>query len=629
MKHVFRSIPFIFAIALAIHAQTPSPTLVLENEFLKLIVNNDVQDTGRFAIETTQGDPLNPLDDNQSLIYGRPVPWTSYTTLLIDNTEYVFGGPSKKMSRRTGKEFQIGDKIAQVRNDNAILTDYRMGPVSVQQRLSFFRTPSTRVKDSVLIDYKITNRSDTAVTVGLRLMLDTKLGSNDGAPFRIGTRAITSEIRVPKSELFPYWQTFDNLTTPTVIAQGTLESPEDGLVPPDTIILANWGSLADNPWNVDYTEGRSFIRTGEEEKDTALGMYWEPIQLAPHQTTHIRTVYGLGGLTVAPGDLSLGMSSPVEATIGARRELLIMGYVTNTGGFDSYDTVVDFSFPRGMVPTKGDTRFKLGQLKVGETRQIPLKVIVKQGDPGPSPIILHVTSSTLAPNQLQRLINLSAPGAADARVVLPALVNTRSQRYVTASVVVSNPGHLPLENVAVTLIASKGTSWFEVPTKSIASLAAGRTSTINWVIGPLSDDIASLDIKTVVTSFGLNPKTIEKKMSLEQDIPTLKGSLSHTSLKVGDYGYITIASTRPGAPVSGDVQIEGSSINPTRLTPDAWVTTKFQATSTQLPIPTIDVPKDRSGSIVRWHFKAIAPGTSQVIIQSGAQSQSYSIIVIP
>ena len=42
-------------------------TLFIENEFIKIIVNN--QDAiGRFAIETTQGDPNNSLDNNQSLI---------------------------------------------------------------------------------------------------------------------------------------------------------------------------------------------------------------------------------------------------------------------------------------------------------------------------------------------------------------------------------------------------------------------------------------------------------------------------------------------------------------------------------------------------------------------------------
>lgn len=198
--------------------------LTIGNEFIKIVVNQNAQDQGRFAIETTSGDPGNPSDNEQSLIYGRPIPWTSYTTLRIDDDDYIFGGPSRKLEKRTGKELQTGTPIRQVTTDDRIITDFDYDGITARQVLSFFRTPTTRVKDSALIEYEITNKTKKSITLGIRVMLDTKLGSNDGAPFRIGSRAITSEILVPKADLLPYWQTFDSLTAPTVVAQGTLES---------------------------------------------------------------------------------------------------------------------------------------------------------------------------------------------------------------------------------------------------------------------------------------------------------------------------------------------------------------------------------------------------------------------
>ena len=64
-----------------VQAETAS-FLDLSNEFIRIIVNNQDDNIGRFAIETTQGSPLNKQDDFQSLIYGRPLPWTSFTSIF-------------------------------------------------------------------------------------------------------------------------------------------------------------------------------------------------------------------------------------------------------------------------------------------------------------------------------------------------------------------------------------------------------------------------------------------------------------------------------------------------------------------------------------------------------------------
>ena len=75
---------------------------VLENEFIKIILNKGPQDQGRFSIETTNGDPLNLSDNNQLLIYGRPIPWTSYTTIKIDDQN--FEAPVKKHNAELEKK---------------------------------------------------------------------------------------------------------------------------------------------------------------------------------------------------------------------------------------------------------------------------------------------------------------------------------------------------------------------------------------------------------------------------------------------------------------------------------------------------------------------------------------------
>ena len=70
--------------------------VVLENEFIAIIVNARDESDGRFSVNTTGGDPERLGDENRPLIYGttdNPGPVTSYTTVRIDGREYALAGP--------------------------------------------------------------------------------------------------------------------------------------------------------------------------------------------------------------------------------------------------------------------------------------------------------------------------------------------------------------------------------------------------------------------------------------------------------------------------------------------------------------------------------------------------------
>lgn len=73
--------------------------LRLGNDYVVIVVNMDENAMGRFAIETTGGAPFQDNDDNKPLIYGRPKPWTSYTTIWLNNKNYIFGGETGRKSR--------------------------------------------------------------------------------------------------------------------------------------------------------------------------------------------------------------------------------------------------------------------------------------------------------------------------------------------------------------------------------------------------------------------------------------------------------------------------------------------------------------------------------------------------
>ena len=95
MKTIFF---WLIAILIPLSAQSLN---IVENEFIKIIVGPEGFDYPRFSIETTGGDPSRDEDDNLPLIYGRPKPWTSYTSIAINNDVYGFGNQTKKRSGKT------------------------------------------------------------------------------------------------------------------------------------------------------------------------------------------------------------------------------------------------------------------------------------------------------------------------------------------------------------------------------------------------------------------------------------------------------------------------------------------------------------------------------------------------
>ena len=451
-------------------------TLFLANEFLRVDVNNRDYHTGRFSIQTTQGNPATPLDDAQPLSLGKPYPWSSYTTFLIDNNPVVFGG---KASKRAGKNSIVGTVTRQTVLNDTIETTVQYNAITLTQTIRLVRNPSTLVKDLVLIEYTMHNTDTSPHTIGTRIMIDTWLGSNDAAPFRVGSRAIQSETRLDDPSI-DYWQTFDNLSAPTVIAQGILRNTQLALTPPDRTAYVNWGTLADALWEFPYIEGRSFIRAGESEPDTALALYWNPITLPPNGTRTVRTAYGLGGVTLSPGALSLGLTAPAEYYFNDTEPIPVVAYIQNSGGFDSSNTELSLVIPDGFALVSGTATPSIGWLPVNETRQFAFKLQPKTQGKGPHTLILNATSSTLPSNTTHRTLALITPPIPSHTLTIEQL----AARYYKITAVVNNDSPHTLFELTYHLALPKGIqlAWFESNKKPILAFPDTSQHTLTWVV---------------------------------------------------------------------------------------------------------------------------------------------------
>lgn len=78
--------------------------------------------------------------------------------------------------------------------------------VDVTQELSIIENSATGRDDVVKIKYIVKNDTEYAKQVGIRIMMDTMLGGNDAAPFRVNGSDVTTETVYSGSNIPQIWQ---------------------------------------------------------------------------------------------------------------------------------------------------------------------------------------------------------------------------------------------------------------------------------------------------------------------------------------------------------------------------------------------------------------------------------------
>ncbi len=638
------SLVFVMHIGPSVLAQAGSvagsadSTVGIQNEFIKVVVNNQDEDKGRFAIETTGGDPKNPLSKNQSLIFGRPIPWTSYTTVLIDDKAYVFGGINKKMAKRAGKNFEFGHVSHQtLTQDGVVITECLFGAVRVRQKLSIVRNPLTGIKDTGLIQYDVDNQDNASHTVGLRLMVDTKLGLNDGAPFRIGSQSVESERRFSGDQVQDFWQAFDQLLSPNVVAQGTVSLLEKGVYPPHELLLANWGTLADYPWHFPYEEGRSFVRDGEEEKDTALAMWWEPVTLAPAQEHVIKTLYGLGGLSVSKGALSLGLASPEKVYATSKKEVLVVGYLSNTSSYEARDVELSFVLPEGLTLSSGALKTTIDVLPSGYTKQIPIKLKTDGKAFGNQTLKFSVTSSTFDSNQISRPIYIFGAPELQVDMRCAQRVVVSENFYVTVAVDVQNKSVLPVENVAIHLNTDSilEIPRFELPTRVLSKISPQQSQTVTWKVKVARPGNRESILSATVASPVTLPKTVSHKVMLNVVTQDIRLTSSQEDVMVGEYLYVAPVAhyVDPFFDRSWRISWDPNQVQMVRFSPDEWMISQednhVSLSSEMQFLHYRLVQGKKENRFGKLRFKALRPGLSDIVLWEKGQAYPVQVNIIP
>lgn len=465
--------------------------LRMSNEYIVIVINQNNNSKGRFAVETTGGAPYKESDKNKPLVYGRPNPWTSYTTIRIDGENYVFGGETE---RRAGKDANYGEVIKEPEvEDETIKSSYKINDITVEQNLSIVKSSTTGLYDTAQIKYKLTNNSDQSKNIGLRVMLDTMLGENDGAPLRMGEEAITTDKIFSQNELSNFYQAFDSISEPKVTSQGTLKG--QGVTVPDNVYFSDWGSLADGSWDFDFNPGEEFIRKGGYEVDSAVAMYWENKNLAPGESKTFITNYGLGGISIVPGLLSLGVTSPAEFIFDKPdKSFPVIAYIENTSDIEANNVTVNLNISDNFVVNESTK--KLGNLKSGSIRQVEWQVkpdvmdIYQQKNS--AEFFVEVKADNTDSNKVVRSIDLVGPPG------LNTSVNVKDELIVERGKIIPNPftitaevknnGGSTLYDTYSEIVLPPGITLanYEKTSKYLGPVEPGEKIRINWEVKSLN-----------------------------------------------------------------------------------------------------------------------------------------------
>ena len=283
----------------------------------------------RFGVTMVgQPDPTG-ASPNKRLTYA-PGGLTNNTCVRLDGNEWLFGdsplrledgrqqgtsaGRWQEMKSDLGTDPATGLKIEGCKS----VWIYDAQKIVITQTVAIVPGDQSRLLDTCLIRYQIDNQDKQPHRVGLRMLLDTFIGANDGVPFTLPgmTQLCDTEMEFNRAADIPdFIEALEHpdLRNPGTIAHLALKRtpPFD---PPDRLTLGAWPNFRlhnQNPaclqektlWDVPVLPIKTLTPA-----DSAVTIYWNERGLLPGKQREMAFTYGLGNVSSGEAEGKLGVS---------------------------------------------------------------------------------------------------------------------------------------------------------------------------------------------------------------------------------------------------------------------------------------------------------------------------------
>jgi hypothetical protein len=367
-----------------------SPVVQLDNGTIR--ITSDKQ-TGRFIVETLSGLPNKSADDYKDLLYGNRFesPETSYTSVKIDGEDFIYGNEYGFL----GLEGHYTVEPYVDFDTSSIISQWSIKDIVVTQRLKLISNPKLPSIGNVFVSYDIVNKGNVSRTVGLRMLLDTKIGTVDSPALTIpGGGFIYKEKEFVGDEIPSSWHAYDQYITPQIIALGEVSG--EGLSKPDKLQFAAWGDASQTKWDYNVNPDKAIIEVkidGElyeggngiyppdgaivdyAAKDSCVLMYWEPEFLSPGEEKTIDTSYGVGDASIKNNDPGFRISLQGTDKLNMNKEKTnytsqyIHAEFNIDNNFDNSKNIanlqIELELPDELILVEGDQKTAFKELKAG------------------------------------------------------------------------------------------------------------------------------------------------------------------------------------------------------------------------------------------------------------------------
>ncbi len=316
-------------------------------------LGNRMVPRGRFGVVAL--DPKHPGAAPKKLTYDR-YGRTNTTVVRIDGNDRVYGAVDGKWEKweerpldnnQTYKTPAIkskgkfgGDKVEYVwlHNEGVQVTQIvEVIPGEPVETPDGFK----RLMDTTLVRYVIENKDNRNHRVGLRIVVDTLIGENDGVPFTVpGVKGLVdtcADFRPPE---------------PIPDFAQVLERPDPDLRKAGLVALMNFkvGGGVEPPSRVSLTAwpGNSIlweVPVRPMGSDSAVVMYWDEKDMKPGDKREIGFSYGLGSVSSSSGQLGVS----VAGNFGKGEEFSVIALVSNP----QPNQKVKISLPKGLRLAEG------------------------------------------------------------------------------------------------------------------------------------------------------------------------------------------------------------------------------------------------------------------------------------
>ena len=281
-----------------------SPSWLTLQDAGPLVAVNFHPETMRFGIVMPrERDPSDNKDLNKKkrLTYDE-LGFTNNTCIKINESEHLLGRPPGRWAKDGERVLKRVELIKNRKWESVF--EFPLEQVRIKQIVEIIRSEQTGLQDTCLIRYEVENQNDRDQAIGLRVMLDTFIGANDGVPFVIPGQPglLDTKMQFDQKDIPDFIQALEypDLQNPGTVAQMGLKLQKNNLdevpfEPIESLLICRWPKTGEIRW----VWNPEPLNYPPNNKDSCVALYWLYRQMAPQEKREMAFTYGLGALSDA------------------------------------------------------------------------------------------------------------------------------------------------------------------------------------------------------------------------------------------------------------------------------------------------------------------------------------------